>query len=133
MYKSRSDLNQYSTQVYENGVISFGHNPFDFFETSYSNFDHFASIAPFYSNVDIRGTGNVFFRQTKDSFLLTRATNEIQLHVSFLSSTNVSIKNLLIATWDAVGYYSNHTDKVCIYECIHIHTYVLRYMLNKNT
>ena len=126
MYKSRIDLNQCSTQVYQNGIISFDDDAFDVFRISYSNFAYSASIAPFYSSVDTRGTGNVFSRQTKDSYLLTRATNEIQL--SFLSSTNVSIKNLLIVTWDAVGYYSNHTDKVCMYEYMHIRTHVLRDM-----
>ena len=57
----------------------------------------------------------MFYRQTTDTNLLTRATNEIQS--VFLASTNASIKNLLIVTWDAVGYYNNHTDKVCTYVC----------------
>ena len=68
-------------------------------------------IAPFWADVDTRGTGNVFYRQTTDPNLLARATNEIKS--AFRTSSNTTITNLLIVTWDAVGYYSQHTDKVC--------------------
>ena len=67
-------------------------------------------IAPYWCDVDLRGTGNVFYRQTKDPALLARATNEIRN--AFPSSQNVIVTNLLIVTWDAVGYYYRHTDKV---------------------
>ena len=113
IYKSKS-----STQVYENGVLSFKREPFDFFSIYFYQFAFSQSIAPFYANVDITGTGNVFYRQTADTNLLTRATNEIQS--ASLASTNASIKNLLIVTWNDVGYYRNHTDKVCTYICMYI-------------
>ena len=67
-------------------------------------------IAPYWSDVDLTGTGNVFYRQTKDPALLARATNEIRN--VFPLSQNVIVTNLLIVTWDAVGYYFNHADKV---------------------
>ena len=110
IYKSKS-----STQVYENGILSFEQEPLDLFPINYFHFVTSQSIAPFYANVDITGTGNVFYRQTADTNLLMRATNEIQS--AFLASTNASIKNLLIVTWNDVGYYRNHTDKVCTYVC----------------
>ena len=69
-------------------------------------------IAPFWADVDTRGTGNVYYRQTNDPNLLARATNEIKS--VFLTSSNITVINLLIVTWDAVGYYSQHTDKVFI-------------------
>ena len=64
-------------------------------------------MAPYWANVDTRGTGQIFYRQSTDPSLLARATSEIQL-----VSKNVTITNLFIATWDAVGYYSRKTDKV---------------------
>ena len=87
-------------------------------------------IAPYWADTDLRGTGQVYYRQTKDPVLLARATNEIQ--TAFPSSKNVVVTNLLIATWDAVGYYSKHTDKVrtytvyatCMYVCMYICMYV---------
>ena len=35
-------------------------------------------------------------------------------------SENVFVINLLIVTWDAVGYYLNGTDKVGSYVWLHI-------------
>ena len=105
-------------QVYENGVVSFEREPFDFFGVHLGHLLYSHAIAPFYADVDIRGTGKVSYRQTTDFDLLTRATNEIQL--TSLASNNASIKNLFIVTWDAVGYYYNNTDKVIMY----MHTYV---------
>ena len=67
-------------------------------------------IAPYWADVDTTGIGIIFYRQTNDSTLLTRARNEIK--AAFPRSQNVIITNLLIVTWDGVGYYSSRTDKV---------------------
>ena len=67
-------------------------------------------IAPYWSDVDIAGIGQIFYRQTTNSTLLVRATNEIR--AAFPTSQNVNVTNLLIVTWDAVGYYDNRIDKV---------------------
>ena len=67
-------------------------------------------IAPYWADVDTRGTGRVFYRQTSDPSLLARATSEIR--TAFPESSNVTIINLLIATWNRVGYYFRNTDKV---------------------
>ena len=67
-------------------------------------------IAPYWADFDLTGTGNVFYRQTRNPALLARAANEIQ--AAFPMSENVIVINLLIVTWDAVGYYSSNSDKV---------------------
>ena len=67
-------------------------------------------IAPYWADTDLRGTGQIYYRQTKDPALLARATNEIQR--SYRLSRNVIVTNLVIATWDAVGYFNFGTDKV---------------------
>ena len=75
---------------------------------------HDTIIAPFWADIDTTGTGTVYYRETSDPSLLSRAANEIQgtIATSFMPS------HLFIATWDAVGYYMNRTDKVInIYEC----------------
>ena len=69
---------------------------------------------PYWADVDTRGVGDVYYRQTTDPNLLARATSEIR--AAFPSSRNVTIRRLLIATWDNVGYYFQSTDKV------HYHT-----------
>ena len=86
-------------------------------------------IAPYWADVDLRGTGEVYYRQTNDPVLLARATNEIQ--TAFPMSQDVDITHLFIVTWDAVGYYFRHIDKVrylrmylLFINHAYIHTYV---------
>ena len=67
-------------------------------------------MAPYWSGTDTRGTGEIFYRQTAEPNLLARASREIQ--EVFPMSQNVTITNLFIVTWDAVGYYYMGTDKV---------------------
>ena len=67
-------------------------------------------VAPYWADVDIRGTGQVFYRETTDPSLLARASSEIR--APFNMSEDFEITNLFIATWDTVGYYAEGTDKV---------------------
>ena len=67
-------------------------------------------IAPYWADVDIRGTGEVFYRQSTNSNLLARASREIENGLALTQS--IEIEHLLIVTWNAVGYYYRKTDKV---------------------
>ena len=99
------------TQINDNGVISFN-NPYNVrtpLSLPLSGTDQI--IAPYWADVDTRGTGQIFYRQSTDPSLLARTENEIRR--AFPMSQNVTITNLLIATWDAVGYYLFNDDKVC--------------------
>ena len=69
-------------------------------------------FAPYWADADLSGIGEIYYRQTDNSTLLTRATNEIK--AAFSTSQNVNVTSLFIATWDSVGYYSGRTDKVCV-------------------
>ena len=76
-------------------------------------------IAPYFSDVDTRGTGKIWYRSTFDPRLLERAKNDIP---SVLSGPNFNLTWLFIATWDHVGYYDKKTDKVIIKtECMYMH------------
>ena len=68
-------------------------------------------IAPYWADADTRGIGDIYYRQTTDPCLLARATSEIR--AAFSDSSKATITNMFIATWDSVGYYDRHTDKVC--------------------
>ena len=65
-------------------------------------------IAPYWDNVDTRGTGNIYYRQTTDPSLLARTTSEIRAAYAM----SQALTNLFIVTWNAVGYYNQQTDKV---------------------
>ena len=100
----------YFLQVNDNGVISFGSR---FNVRTPSSFPLGGTdkiIAPYWADVDTRGTGAIYYRQTTDTDLLARATSEIR--AAFSNSQHVAIKNLLIATWNGVGYYDSNFDKV---------------------
>ena len=58
----------------------------------------------------------MFYRQTTNSSLLARATSEIRTAFQ----NNITITNLVIATWDAVGYFEINDDKV---------SYTLKYII----
>ena len=55
--------------------------------------DNVQMVAPYWADFDTRGTGQIYYRQTTDSALLSRATNEIRM--VFPTSENVGITNLL--------------------------------------
>jgi len=100
-------------QINDNGVISFGsrYNVSTPLSLPLNGTDKI--IAPYWADVDTRGIGQVFYRQTTDPALLARATSEIR--EAFSNSENITITDLLIATWDNVGYYNQKSDKVmCI-------------------
>ena len=99
-----------SIQVNDNGVISFGsrYNVRTPLSLPLTGTDKI--IAPYWADVDTRGTGQVFYRQTTDPSLLAKATTEIR--AAFSISQNFTISNLLIVTWDNVGYYYQKSDKV---------------------
>ncbi|GLH09807.1 Putative vitellogenin receptor [Gryllus bimaculatus] len=71
-------------------------------------------IAPFYANVDIKNTGNVYFRETKNDALLKRATDRIRS--AFSSGKFFTATSLFITTWNEVGYYNLGSDKVSVHE-----------------
>ena len=97
-------------QVNVNGVVSLGRSFTSGSPRSISLTGTDKIIAPYWADVDTRGTGNIYYRQSTDRSLLTRATSEIR--AAFPESRNVTITNLFIATWDSVGYYYQSTDKV---------------------
>ena len=67
-------------------------------------------IAPFWAAVDIRGSGQVFYRQSVEPSLLSRANSEIRS--AFPMYQNVTVWSILIATWYKVGYYYQNFQKV---------------------
>ena len=101
----------YTVKVNENGVISFNSRYNFRTPLSLPLSSSYRIIAPYWADADTRGTGRIYYRQTSDPNLLAKVTSQIQQ--GYPKSQNTT--NLLIATWNAVGYYSNKTDKVRIF------------------
>ena len=98
------------TQVNDNGVISFDSRYNVRTPLLLPLNGSYRIIAPYWADVDTRGAGQIFYRQSTDPSLLARASRELQ--TAFATSHNVTITNLLIVTWDDVGYYFRNYDKV---------------------
>ena len=97
-------------QVNNNGVISFTRAVSDFTPEPFPLGNGLQLIAPFWGDVDTTGTGEVWYRETTNPALLQRAQREIREY--FSGQEEFVPKGIVIATWDHVGYYSSHTDKV---------------------
>lgn len=70
-------------------------------------------IAPFWADVDTRGTGEIYFKETTDIKLLKKANRIIQRATHQAAGLSRFIPRwMLIVTWYKVGYYTKHTDKV---------------------
>ena len=70
-------------------------------------------IAPYWADVDTRGTGNVWYRLTTDPEIILRVRNEIAVAFPQLSTSFIA-QEVVVATWDRVGYFDTRTDKVLI-------------------
>ena len=86
-----------------NGIISFlaavnQHSP-DPFPLS----DRRQIIAPFWADVNTNNGGTISYRQTTDSELLQRATDDVR--GAFLDHQRFRATWIFIATWDRVAFY----------------------------
>ena len=72
---------------------------------------------PYCTDVDTREVRTIYYHQSSDHDLLIKSANDISR--GFPMSQNVTATKLLIATWDAVGYYSHKSDKVLTSSCVH--------------
>ena len=69
-------------------------------------------VAPFWADVDTTNGGQVFYRETTDSQLLKRATNDVT--ATFVDHRKFKATWLFVATWYEVAFFGarNFTDKV---------------------
>ena len=66
-------------------------------------------IAPFWHDFDLSRGGNIYYRQTADSHAI-QSLNTLLLNNS-LSLNNITMTNMIIATWDRVppfGFQSSY-------------------------
>lgn len=97
-----------------NGIISFDIT-IGAFTSNFETFpigDGKIIIAPFWGDVDTRRVGRVWYRETSQPELLARVRSEIQ--AEFVDQQSFKPKALFIVTWDHVGYFNSHTDRVRI-------------------
>ena len=109
MYRSTS-VNFYNAycllQVNANGVISLRKGFDDFNSRPFPLFTDDILIAPFWDDINIEITGQIFYRFSNDSSLLT-------LFQSYINdSSDFSPVSLFIATWDRVAQLDGDSSVV---------------------
>ncbi|XP_021945973.1 nidogen isoform X2 [Folsomia candida] len=103
-----------SVFVNQNGLISFLTEIPTFVNIQFPL--DYPVIAPFYSDVDTRISGTVYYRETQADELLERARTMFSDH--FSSAVNFQPSSLLIVTWDDVGYFDRKSDKSNTYQLV---------------
>ena len=101
-----------SCQINTNGVVSFIESVPQFSPDPFPIRDRYL-ISPYWADVDIRGIGDIYFKETNDSSLLAEANDVIQSATTQSRGlSRFKPRWMLIATWYNVGYFSTHTDMV---------------------
>ena len=70
-------------------------------------------VAPFWADVDITSTGDVWYRPSTSQALLDRAN--MQISNAFPLQPQYTATHLIIVTWDRVGYFDSKMDKVIVF------------------
>lgn len=99
-------------QVYTNGFLTLG-DFYDFrtYVPRILRTSNIPIIAPYFADADTRGyrSGSVYFRQTKDSALLSRAKQDIEF---VFKGRTFTPQQLYIVTWHKSGFYNHHDNLV---------------------
>ncbi|XP_033727091.1 protein mesh-like isoform X2 [Pecten maximus] len=94
--------------VNTNGVISFLGTLSQYTPDSFPLSNSRRLIAPFWADVDIRKGGTVWYRETTNTSILQRATDEVRLF--YPSQSSFVAAWVFIATWDDVAFYGSSPD-----------------------
>ncbi|XP_077526429.1 nidogen [Haemaphysalis longicornis] len=106
---------EYSTlYVNDNGIVSFLTEVPSFFSAQFPL--PYPVIAPLYSDVDTRGAGRVFYRETQEPALLRRFDQLIA--ANFALGAVFRARSIFVATWDGVGHYEQKSDKVNSFQVV---------------
>ena len=105
--------------MYADGYITLGgYYPSDFpaFVPRILKTTEVPIVAPYFADTDPSKSGKIYFRTTSDSSLLERATQDVAY---VFSEDSFTPEQLVIATWEDVGYYHKHDDRVS--QCVLYH------------
>ena len=93
----------YRFQVNTNGIISFVAAVGQHAPVPFPLNDRRRIIAPFWGDVNTNNGGTISYRQSTDSVLLQRATDDVRR--AFLDHTTFRATWIFIATWDRVAFH----------------------------
>ena len=97
-------------QVNENGLISFLTEISTFYNVQFPM--DYPVIAPFYADIDTRGVGQVYWRASTQEEDRDRAANLVG---KYYSTAEFQPREVVVVSWDQVGYFDMKTDKVGVW------------------
>ena len=100
-------------QVSTNGYISLDAPIVAFFPQAFPLYNSIL-IAPFWADVDTRGNngGTIWYRSDVSELTVLNRTKGL-VESAFPDQVGFSPVYVFIATWDRVGYFDRHTERVC--------------------
>ncbi len=104
----------YTKQANTNGILSFGVPPeASYTPTKFPLSDGVPIVAPFWADVDTRGTGEIWVRESSTDTVAIEKVKAIVAN-AFTGVPEFTASEVIIQTWDHVGYYNRKTNKVLL-------------------
>ncbi|XP_068098420.1 sushi, nidogen and EGF-like domain-containing protein 1 [Hyperolius riggenbachi] len=72
-------------------------------------------VALFWADINNQLAGDVYYRETTDPDLLSRATSDV---MTYFRDVNFTAQWAFVATWNRVAYFGSRTDKVNTFQAI---------------
>lgn len=95
-------------QVNGNGLLSFNN---ELSSSTSSPFPlDYPAMAAFHANIDLRGSGQVFYRESADPRILSQATGLVSRFYPRFRGRYAATA-VFVATWYQVGYYKKNADR----------------------
>lgn len=91
-----------------NGLVSFNNEMPTFYNVPFPL--DYPALAAFYANVDLRGSGQVYYREARDARTAAMATALVGRFYPRLGG-RFAAAAVFVATWHEVGYYKKNADK----------------------
>ncbi|XP_074162904.1 IgGFc-binding protein-like isoform X3 [Sminthopsis crassicaudata] len=102
--------------VNTNGLISFEVPLSHFIPQALPLKDGRAFVAPFLADITTLQKGKVWYRESRQPELLSRASRE--LAAAFPDSPEIILRSLFVATWDHVPFFGTLTDQVNTFQAV---------------
>lgn len=91
-----------------NGLVSFNNEMPTFFNVPFPL--DYPALTAFYANIDLRGSGQVYYREARDPRTLSLANDLVARFYPRLRG-QFAAASVFVATWHRVGYYKKNADR----------------------
>lgn len=94
-------------QVNNNGLVSFLREVSQFTPVAFPIAGDRRVVAPFWADVDNRRAGRVFYRESQEPSILSRASGDVRTYFSEFPNFNATW--VLISTWHQVTFFGGNS------------------------